>query len=100
MLPIEFEIKSRQLTFLHHILTREEDDPVRICYFQQKNFPFEENWANQMESTLKQMNIVENIEEIEELSSGEWKGIVKRQVKKEAVVELHNRKKMLKKVLY
>ena len=97
LLPIEFEIKSRQLTFLHHILTREEDDPVKICYLQQKCFHFEENWANQMERTLKQMDIGENTEEIAKLSSGEWKGLVKRQVKKAAVDELYNRRNTLKK---
>ena len=52
-IPIENEIHVKQLTFLHHVLSLDDNDPVRKTYHQQTKFPFEPNWANNVE-ILKQ----------------------------------------------
>ena len=51
-IPIENEIHVKQLTFLHHVLSLDDNDPVRKTYHQQTKFPFEPNWANNSHSSV------------------------------------------------
>lgn len=53
ILPIEYEINKRQLNFLHHIVTQENDDPVKLIYQEQLKIPEEENWANEITACEK-----------------------------------------------
>ena len=46
VLPIRYEIHQRQLTFLHHIVNLNEDDPVYCLYQNMKRLPGERNWLN------------------------------------------------------
>ena len=48
VLPIEYEIDIRRLTFLHHIIQLEENDPVKLVYKQQAKYINEENWHNEI----------------------------------------------------
>ena len=41
--PIEQEIRIRQLVFLHHILTRDNKDPVKEMFIQQGCYKYEKN---------------------------------------------------------
>ena len=68
-LPIENEINIKQLTFLHHVLSLTKTDPVRITYHHQTKFPFERNWANNVEEGLRaKYDIRKKDEEIVEMS--------------------------------
>ena len=97
VIPIEFEIKSRQLNFLHHIITRDEQDPVRRCYNEQKKYPFENNWAKEMKETLGYLNLEQSEEDIAEMTKDQWKRIVDEKIRKAALEELLNQKSKLKK---
>ena len=46
VLPISYEIHKRQLSFLHHILNLNDDDPVKRMYNNMKLLPGEKNWYN------------------------------------------------------
>ena len=50
ILPLDKEIEKRRMVYLHHVLTVEEDDPVRLLYDQGLKLPFEPNWANDIKT--------------------------------------------------
>ena len=83
VLPMKFEIYCRQLNYLHHILNLEQNNPIFQVYQQQLKYPFEANWATKIEQ-LKALFDLPNNAKIVSLSKGEWKGLVKRAVRKKA----------------
>ena len=87
-LPIEQEIHKRQLSFLYHILSLHDDDPVRICYMEQLKYECAPNWANEVKQIRKRYNITENDDEISELSKDKWKYIVKSKIKQSSLDSL------------
>ena len=79
--PIENEIHIKQLTFLHHILTLEDDDPVRVTYTQQLNYVFEHNWANEVRVLRQKYGLEESDEDIKRSHRETWKKQVKTKVR-------------------
>ena len=59
--PITSELHERQLNFLHHILSMEERDPVRLVYEQQKRYLYEKTWYRE----IKLLLITYKLEEVE-----------------------------------
>lgn len=95
-IPIEHEIHIRQLNFLHHILTLEDEDPVKTTYRQQLKYPFEPNWGNFIIRLKQEYEISETDEEICQFSKERWKRVVKSKVKSFALKELVNKASMQK----
>ena len=84
VIPIIHEVHIKQLTFLYHILSLSEDDPVKINYLEQKKYPAY-NWANEVAALLKKYDLNETEEEeIVEHSKESWKQLVKSKVRKHA----------------
>ena len=81
-----FVIHIRQLSFLHHILLLEDNDPVRLVYKEQLSLPYEKNWGNETKELLKMYHL-ENID-LTELSYENWKQKVKQQVSECAFLKL------------
>ena len=73
IIPITFEIDIRRLIFLQHIIQMENDDPVKLVYKQQRQYPNEENWNNEMKQKLLLYNIIYTEEDIEGMSKYKWK---------------------------
>ena len=80
VLPIEGEIHSRQLIFLHHILTLDVSDPVYKMYVELKSFTGEINWSNDIHQLMLQYNINCQEDEIKCMSKEKWKSLVKQKV--------------------
>ena len=97
VLPIEYEIKNRQLNFLHHIVTLDEQDPVLRCYTEQKKYPFENNWAKDIKETFSHLGLQHSEGEIANMTKDQWKRIVKKKLNETALEDLHNQKSRLKK---
>ena len=76
-LPIEQEIHKRQLNFLHHILTLENTDPVKLTYQEQLKYPYEKNWGNEIKELRINYGIIDSDEEITHYSKDSWKTKVK-----------------------
>ena len=87
-LPIKHEIHVRQLTFLHHIVTLELNDPVKQLYQQQLQYPAP-NWANEIKEIRKWYNLTKSDVEIAEISKEVWKAEVKKKVREKALDELN-----------
>ena len=77
VLPIVNEIHKRQLSFLHHILTLDKDDPVQLMYYEQKLLPSEINWANNLLVIRDQYSINYTDHEISSMSRLSWKHCIK-----------------------
>ena len=102
VLPMKYEIHSRQLKFLFHVLTLKSTNPVLRMYQQQLMYPFEPNWATEIEQ-LKVVYGLPSNDKIASMSKGEWKGTVKRAVRDKAREFLLNEassKKKLKDVSF
>ena len=97
VLPAQYEIHIMKLTFLHHILTLEEDDPVKVVYMEQLKTPEEKNWAQEVLKLRTMYEIKESDLEIVELSKDEWKAIVSNGVKEQAIISLNEEKNCLSK---
>ena len=85
IVPIIYNIHMAQLNYLHHILTLENSDPVQQSYHQQKMFPFENNWFNEVSDLRERYGLTENDVEISLMSKERWKSIVTKSVFKFAL---------------
>ena len=97
VLPVTSEIIVLKLTFLHHVLTREEDDPVKLVYMEQLKIPEEKNWANEVKKIRSKYEIPETDEEIVSIPKDEWKDRVSEIVKRKAIIDLNEEKNSLSK---
>ena len=86
ILPIIFIIHTRQLSFLHHILNLEPDDPVRRLYNEQLSLPYEKNWGNTTQKLLMKYEL-QHLNPIS-MSKLSWKQTVKEHVADFAFREL------------
>ena len=84
VLPIKFEIEQRQLFFLKRILDKNLDDPVHAVYREQLNSNFKENWANYISQLRRTYNLPLNDENIKRMTLGQWKSVVKSDVRQDA----------------
>ena len=89
VLPIECVLEMLKLSFLFHVLSLEEDDPVNRLYRQQLIFTNEPNWANECLSLRKKYKIDGSDDQVKELSREEWKKIVREAVTKKALQDLN-----------
>ena len=78
VLPLSSIIHIRQLSYLHHILQLDRNDPVRRIYDEQMSLPFEKNWGNQ----TKKLISMYNLEDLDpsKMSPAAWKQRVKTKV--------------------
>ena len=84
ILPIRYEIHTSQLIFLYHILTLNDDDPVRQTYIQCLKLYYEDNWANRTRELIMEYGLLVVDEEIMLLSRDEWKSKVEQKVQYKA----------------
>ena len=68
VLPVEYEIHKRQLSFLHHIIHLEDDDPVKRMWKNQKQLPEHNNWWNGVEKLMVKYSIQLSEEDIKKMS--------------------------------
>ena len=97
VMPVISEIHILQLTFLHHVLTLEEDDPVKYVYREQLKIPEEKNWANEVMKLRADYEIPESDSEILDVPKDEWKAQVEDTVRSKTVCDLNQEKNSLSK---
>ena len=88
VLPIRYEIHKRQITFLHHIINLDPNDPVHVLYQQMKCFPGESNWLNDVLHSAALYSIEIDEERIKSVSKETFKTLVKSAVQKYAFQSL------------
>ena len=77
VLLIQYEIHKRQITFLHHIVNLDSNDPVRLLYEQMKCLPGEANWLNDVHHSAEKYDIEIDEEKLRTISKDCFKKTVK-----------------------
>ena len=90
ILPVEFEIYTKKLMFLQHIMKLDKSDPVRKMYNEQLKYPSEMNWAMEVKRIKEQMNITIDDEDISAMTKMKWKTQVDKAVKESALKKLNS----------
>ena len=87
ILPVQYVIEIRQLCFLHHITSLEDNDPVKIMWKNQKELSSEgeKNWWSGVSSVMQKYGI---IEEDTKLGKAKYKNKVKEAVERVAFENL------------
>ena len=98
ILPIEYEINSRKLVFLQHILKLDPTDPVKTCFYEQLKYEHENNWANEVNKIRRDIQLESDDENIQMMSKTSWKEKVKEAIKRSAIEKLNSDCQRLKKV--
>ncbi len=88
VLPIKYEIHKRQISFLHHILNLDRDDPVYVAYELMKSLPGELDWYNDIQALCATYKITMDEEEVAKMSKDSFKKLVKIKVEKFALDSL------------
>ena len=89
ILPMKYELHKRQLSFLHHIIHLDEDDPVQKNWKHQIAMPEYNNWWTGVKELMLRYSIGMAEDDIKELSKESYKERVKKAVKKKAFEELN-----------
>ena len=96
--PLRFIIKQRRLMYLHHILTREENELIKRVYKSQLIKPTKNDWVNTISNDKKEMGINLTDEQIKSYSKKKFKKFVKQKIDIECMQYLNNIKMRHKKV--
>ena len=96
LLPVEKVINIKQLTFLHHVLTLDDDDPVKVNYQEQIKYEFEINWGNEVKNIRHIYDLQWTDDEILNMSKEKWKNFVEAKVRSYALNELNTELKEIK----
>ena len=91
--PARFEILKLRLLFLKYILDQNENSLVKQFFILQINQPTKGDWASQIKSDLKQLNITESLEEIKNMTQSNFKGRIKSQILKKSLEYLLEKRK-------
>ena len=98
ILPLEHEIQKRRMTYLHHILSLRDDDPVKLVYLEGLKLSHEPNWANNVKRLRVKYGIFFSDQEVSEMSISKWKGIVSSKVEELVFQELLEKARSLSKI--
>ena len=93
-----FIIKSRRLSYLHHILKRKESELIHRVYHAQKRQPVKGDWVNLIEDDLDCLSINLKENEIQKMNKNKFKKYVKGKVKSRALKYLNQIKEKHSKV--
>ena len=77
VLPIKYEIHKRQISFLYHIISLSEEDPVKMVWRNQTKLPEHNNWWCGVKSLMEKYSIPFDEEKIKKMSKETFKKKVK-----------------------
>ena len=97
--PIEFILKSRRQSYLHHILTREKSELISKIYYAQKRRPVKDDWAKTTSEDLNDLKINLSDEEIRSMSKLNFKKLLKKKIYQAAFNYLESIKETHSKVM-
>ena len=81
VLPIEYEIHQKQISFVHHIMNLDEDDPVKKVWRNQTILPPHRNWWSDVRGLMERYSIQLTEEEIVDMSKETFKKKIKKAIR-------------------
>ena len=88
VLPIQYEVHKRQISFLHHIVNLCPGDPVRALYENMKLLPGERNWLNDVLKSAANYSIDIDENKLQTISKETFKCHVKSAIESYAFNQL------------
>ena len=98
VLPISNMINARRLHYLQTILKRSNDEIIRKVYTAQKSNPSKRDWINLLQEDMRIIRLDISDRDIEEMDIKEYKDMVNKIVRKQALHQLKSIQKGHKKV--
>ena len=84
IIPIRFILMKRRFSFLHYILKEDKNSLIYNFFQEQSSNPVKGDWILTVKDDLEAIGIDLEIEEIEQLSEGQFKTIIDEAVEKHA----------------
>ena len=97
-IPLRFLVKSRRINYLHHILTRNNDELIQKVYKDQCRKPIKDDWAIQVKDDLESVEISLSDEKIKWFRKAKFKKLVRSKIQENALKYLNDLKMSHKKV--
>ena len=83
--PARYEIKKIRLLYLKYVLEQKDDSLVKKFLNLQLNQPTRGDWASQIRSDLKELNISESFEDLKRMTHSRFIEKIKYQIRKNAL---------------
>ena len=55
--PIKFIIKSRRISYLHHLLTRDKSELISRVFYAQQRKPVKNDWVLSVQNDMQDINL-------------------------------------------
>ena len=91
-IPVEYIIKSRRLSYLHHILTREKYELISKVFYAQKRKPVKDDWAETVKKDMDEIQLNLSEENIKTMKKNKFKEHLKKKINQAAFNDLLKRK--------
>ena len=76
-IPLGITIKSRRLNYLHHLITRAEEEMIKKTFTTQWNNPTRGDWSEQVRDDLNTFGMSDDLDWIKAKSKSSFKNIIK-----------------------
>ena len=97
-IPIRFIIKQRRLSYLHHLLTRDQKELINKVYLAQKRKSVKGDWAMTVKNDIEEINLNLSEEQIKTMKKGKFKENLKCKIVEASFKYLQNIKETHSKV--
>ena len=92
-IPLGLIIKSRRIKYLHHLVTRDENEMLAKFFYTQWKYPAGRNeWTEQVKMDLKEFGLEDDVEWIKAKSKCSFKTMMKK-LTREVAIQTLNREK-------
>ena len=92
-IPLGIIIKTRRLNYLHHLVTRNEDEMIKKTFITQWNNPTKGDWSELVREDLKMFGMDEELSWIKAKSKNSFKAFLRSKANELALQILLNKKK-------
>ena len=97
--PLSYIIQSRRVNYLHHLVTRSENEMLSKFFYTQWNYPAKKTkWTVTVREDLKELDIEDNLETIKKMSKYTFKNLVKKKVLDKTLTDFLDKKRKHKKM--
>ena len=96
--PLRFSIQKRRMSYLHHILTRNENELIKRVFNAQERKPIKDDWINTINSDKESLGVKYDNNDIKNMKINKFKKYVKTLVKEKTLKYLNSLKSQHSKV--
>ena len=87
-IPLRFLVMSRRLSYLHHLLTRNENELIHKFFKAQERCPIKDDWVTQIKEDREYLKLDMTNEEIASTKKSQFKKIIRKKIKEAAFAYL------------